>query len=409
MTGLLNVGLRGITMAARFVLLVVLAAYLAPAEVGVFALFTATNQWGIYLQGLELYLFTIREVVAAGPHEWARRTRDAFSLYGIVFAVASLLWTACFLGGFMPWRLYAWFVVLLVLEQAGQELYRLLNAFGRPLAGSLVLFARTGSWMYVVSILMWRTPAYRDLDTVFAAWVIGGSAAVVLALVFLRDLPWRGLPRVDWTWLRRGIAVSVPLLFGSLAWRGIAVFERWYVGYAQGESALGVFGFYAAISAALPVLADSGIGAVLYPRLMKAWQANDHTAYRHQLRQLWLSFGLLLAVCVPVAAIAMPFVVGHLAHGRYAAEVPTFNVLLAASALATLASVPQYALWSRGKDRSLVTIPIAGLATAVIADLILVPMYGGRGAAIGQLVAMALILVLRMGALVVADRREGAR
>jgi O-antigen/teichoic acid export membrane protein len=396
MTSLLNIALRGITMAARFVLLVVLAAYSSTADVGLFALFTATNQWGIYLQGLELYLFTVREVVAGTPSDWARRTRDAFALYAVVFTCACALWLGFFASGFMPWSVCVWFLVLLALEQTGQELYRLLNAFGRPLAGSVVLFARTGSWMYVVAALMWREPAYRDLETVFAGWVIGSTFSVVLALVFLRDLPWRGLPRVDWKWLRRGIAVGVPLLVGSLAWRGIAVFERWYIGHAQGETAFGVFGFFATVAAALPVLADSGIGAVLYPRMMKAWQIKDVAQYRVHVRRLWLAFVGLVVVSVPAALFVVGVAVRHLRDSRYREHIELFYVLIASAAVGALAAVPQYILWAKNRDRTMIAISIATLVTTVVLDLFLVSILGTIGAAWGQLGGMCMALLLRL-------------
>jgi O-antigen/teichoic acid export membrane protein len=399
-----NVVLRGITMSGRFVLLVALAAYLPPQEIGLFALFSATNQWGIYLQGMEFYLFGLRELVASTPDQWTRRTRDAFALFGSVFAGACVIWLVVFLVGFMPWRVFAWFVVLLVLEQAVQELYRLLNGFGRPLAGSLVLLARSGSWMYVVAVLMWQVPAYRTLDIVFVGWTIGGASALLLALWCMRDLPWRGLPPIDWTWLRRGLSICLPLLAGSLAWRGIAVFERWFVGYSQGESALGVFGFFATIAAAVPVLAESGLGAVLYPKMMKAWQVGELAVYRAYARRMWLTFGAFVLIACPLAIVAVVLVVHRLPTATYANELPMFCVLIASAAVASIAAVPQYLLWARGRDRAMIATSIAGLIATVAIDLVLVPRAGPLGGAWGQLGGVCCVLVLRIASLRMATQ-----
>src|SRR4051812_16085775 len=95
----LNLVLRVVTMAARFVLLVAMARYLQPEQLGVFALFVSANLWGLYLQGLEFHLFSARSLIGTDRSAWARGRRDAFALYGAVFAVAALIWTAVFAGG----------------------------------------------------------------------------------------------------------------------------------------------------------------------------------------------------------------------------------------------------------------------------------------------------------------------
>jgi O-antigen/teichoic acid export membrane protein len=404
--GVVNIALRGITMTGRFVLLIALAAYCTPAEVGVFALFTAASQWGVYLQGLEFHLFNLRNLIAADPGTRARRIRDAFALYALVFAGSIVVWLALFAADVLPLRLLGWFLAILALEHAAQESYRLLTAFERPLAGSLVLFARTGLWNYVVAALMWVDPSYRSLDVVWLGWVIGGSSSVVLAIIVVRTLPWRRLPAIDWSWVRRGLAISLPLLLGSLADRGIHLFDRWYVGYLHGETSLGVYGFFASLTLAIPVLAESGVGAVLYPAMMKAWRQGDRDAYRKRFAAMWLSFGAFLLAVIPVAALGYHFLVPHLRGGAYTGELGLFVVLLATAVLATCSAVPQYALWARDQDRSMIAIPIVGLVTAILLDLVLVPRYGAFGAALGQLVAAAVMLGLRVGVLARADRSE---
>ena len=45
----------------------------------------------------------------------------------------------------------------------------------------------------------------------------------------------------------------------------------------------------------------------------------------------------------------------------------------------------------------MIAIPILGLATAIVADIMLVPRYGAFGAALGQLAASTAVLVMRLG------------
>ncbi len=405
--GALNVVLRGITMSARLVLLVSMARYLEPGQLGVFALFASANLWGLYLQGLEFHLFSARSLVGEAPEAWARGRRNAFALYGAVFVVAALVWTTVFAGGFLPWTLLPLFLLILALEHVAQESYRLLNMLERPLAGSIVLFARSGAWMYLVALLLWRSPSSRTLELVFRSWAAGAGIGTALALWFLRDLPWRGLGPIDWRWLRRGLVVSTPLLLGSLAFRGIALFERSWLGSVDGESSLGVFGFYATIAGALSVLAESGIGNVFFPRMLKAWKSRRLGEYKDATRRLWAAYAVFLTVAIPGSWLLLRLLVNHLGHPEYAANFDAYVVLLAAAALSVAGSAAQYDLWTRGRDRTMIAASVIGLIVAVGLGLVLIPRYRLLGAAWCDLGAVAAMLAVRGGA-VIALRRDPA-
>src|SRR5690606_16168777 len=62
---LFNIGLRGLTLSSRFLLLFALARWLSPAELGLFGLVSAIVGYGIYLVGLEFYAFATRELIRA--------------------------------------------------------------------------------------------------------------------------------------------------------------------------------------------------------------------------------------------------------------------------------------------------------------------------------------------------------
>ena len=405
--GALNVVFRGITMSARLVLLVAMARYLEPEQLGVFALFSSANLWGLYLQGLEFHLFSARSLVGEPPASWARGRRDAFALYGTVFVAAAVVWTIVFFAGFLPWTLLPLFLLILAMEHVAQESFRLLNMFERPLAGSVVLLARSGVWMYVVAFVIWRSPSARSLELVFGGWAVGAGVSVLLSLWFLRDLPWRGLGPIDWRWMKRGLAVSLPLLVGSLAFRGIALFERSWLGYVDGERSLGVFGFYATIAGALSVLAESGVGNVLYPRMLRAWKSGRKDDYRAASRSVWIAYGAFLLVGIPASAFAVTFLASHLGHPEYAASLDAYYVLLGAAGLTVAGAAAQYDLWARGRDRTMIAASVTGLIVAVVLGVVLIPRYGLLGAAWCDVGAAAAMLALRGGAVIALWRTGG--
>ncbi|MCK1382420.1 hypothetical protein IVB33_39380, partial [Bradyrhizobium sp. 24] len=87
--------LRALTLASRFLLSLLLARMLSPAEMGQYGLLTATLAFALLAVGLEFYSYTLRELVPATPERRARIIADQMVLgtaalvaVGIVVAVA---------------------------------------------------------------------------------------------------------------------------------------------------------------------------------------------------------------------------------------------------------------------------------------------------------------------------------
>src|SRR5882724_1415591 len=82
--------LRGLTLASRFLLSLVLARMLSPAEMGQYGLLTAVLAFALLAIGLEFYSYTFREMVAATPVERTRIIADQIFLAAIALLVVGL-------------------------------------------------------------------------------------------------------------------------------------------------------------------------------------------------------------------------------------------------------------------------------------------------------------------------------
>src|SRR5262245_13310487 len=221
--------LQGVTMGSKALLLFGLAYYLSPAELGVFGLLGVTLSLALYLVGLDFYAFNTRELLRGDLTTAPARIRDQFVFHGVTYLVAFPLLLTVFLWGVLPWRLAALFYVLLLLEHVAQELHRILITLHRSVQAAGLLFVRGGLWVYAVLGLMALDPAFRNVETVTVAWAIGVAISLFGAAYCLRDLSWRraSAASVDWAWIRRGLAVSLPFLAASLAFRGVVSADRY--------------------------------------------------------------------------------------------------------------------------------------------------------------------------------------
>ena len=121
----MNIALRGITLASKFLLIFFLAKFLEPAELGLYGLLTVTIGYALYLLGFDFYTFTTREILKRERHEWGGLLKDQGALSLVLYVIVLPLLSLIFLEGLLPWSVAGWFFILLVLEHLTQELGRL--------------------------------------------------------------------------------------------------------------------------------------------------------------------------------------------------------------------------------------------------------------------------------------------
>ena len=140
--GVIGVGLRSITLASKFILLVYMAKLLSPEQIGVYGIFVATISYALYFLGLDFYVINTREILAkSDKKEKARLVRDQLAFHGVVYIFVLPMLLVVFMAGLLPWKYIVWFYVLLVLEHLSQEAIRLFFTLSLPIVAN-----RFGHW-----------------------------------------------------------------------------------------------------------------------------------------------------------------------------------------------------------------------------------------------------------------------
>lgn len=384
---LINLALRSLTLACRFLLVFLLARFLGPGELGQYGLLAAAISYALYLVGLDFYTFTTREIVGRPPAQWGGVLKGQAWLAAWLYLGCLPLLALALAAGWLPPGLAAWFLLLLVLEHLNQEIGRFLTAVSAPVAASLVYFLRAGLWIIGIAVLMWRDPARRELETVLLAWTAGGLSAFCLGAWRLHALGLAGWATpVDRAWIRRGVRVALPLLAGTLALRALFTLDRYWLAALADMQVVGAYVMFAGVAQAVIVFLDSGVFAFAYPALIQAHKAGDAAAFRRRLRRLWwhtliLSLGYAVAALLLIHPllewIGNPFYREHL--------VLLYGAVLY-STLYAIGMVPHYALYAQSLDRPLLQAHVLGLAVFVLVTVLSLPAGGmavlyGLGAA----------------------------
>ena len=391
-----NMALRGTSMASRFLLMVGLAHYLSPANFGIYALMYASTTLGTLFLGARFDVYSTRAICSGERLNPAVIIRDQVVFHLMVYAAVLPAMLLLFVLHILPWPLLAWFYVLLILEHSGQECNRLFVALGQPLRANFVFFVRTGLWCVGFVALMFLAKPFRNLETLWIFWFVGGVASLLLSGIWMRTLGWRVAikEKVDWDWIKRGLKPSAAFTVAIGATTIITTVDRYFLAAKWNDDLVGVYSYYSSLTNFMPTFADTGIIAILLPTLLASAAAGDSATYERTIKKLtrgvWLVVGLAAVLSAALAPILLMIVKKAPIYSQY---LPAFGLLIVSAGIATLSYIPHNALYAKHRDRDIANWSVVSMATALLAYALLTPKYGIYGACLGSLISSIAVWV----------------
>lgn len=406
---LLNIGLRSATLGSRFLFIFLLAKYLDPASVGYYGLFTATVGYALYFVGLDFYTYVTREILKTPNEQRGRLLKDQAALSGVLYLVL-LPFALVFLhqSGW-PGNLAWWFFPILLLEHFNQEMSRLLVALSEQIAASLLLFVRQGSWAIAIVSLMTLDPKSRHLDAVMALWACAGVAAAAQGIWKLKQLQFGGWHEpIDWSWIKKGIAISTAFLVATLALRGFQTLDRYWLDALVGIEVVGAYVLFLGVAGTLMVFLDAGIFAYTYPALIKHSHLKEHDAARAKVR-LMLFQTLALSAAFGIASwLLLPYLLDWINKPAYTNALGLYPWLLMATVINAIGMAPHYGLYARGRDKPIIYSHLAALPVFILTTWAFSKTYAAQAVPIGINISFAVILVWKSIAYWQLNRPEHA-
>jgi O-antigen/teichoic acid export membrane protein len=384
--------LRGLTLASRFLLSVLLARMLSPEEMGQYGLITAVLAFALLALGLEFYAYMYREMVPATPIRRAQIIADQIALGTAAFLGVALLSVLAVLMGLFPPRLAPWFLLVLATEHVSLEATRILIITSRPVRAYIGVFLRGGIWVYVIAVLMFTIPSSRSLETVLVWWALGGASSMIFAAVSLRDLPWRELRgrRPDWTWIHSGLRTARPFMLTAGGALTITYVDRFVIDEVAGREALGIYTFYSTIAIGLLSLGAS-VSHQFLPKVIEGY-ASGPKAYRANVRTFFWSLFAIACGMTIIAGLAIWPMLVLFRLPAYAASIWVFYAMLPGVLLRILADVPSYALYAARADGKLLLCNVGSAIVSVLLNILLIPAIGLYGAALSSGVTSGVLL-----------------
>ncbi len=381
-------GAHFVLAASSYVVAIVLARVLGPADYGTFGLIYSL------LMATELVVqfgapAAISRLIAERPDQDRQLTATGLAfvlaVYGLVFVASwiSAPWLAAVFR--IPER--AWLFRIAALDLPFYGAYLLLEnvlSGRRDFTGkSIALFAYGMTKLVGIGGL-----AFAGL-TLQGAFIVNVVASIVgLSIVLVRMGPVALRPEVESA--RNLIKLAAPLALIEGGVQLLLYVDLWSLSLFGGASDSSTQGYYVAAKsiARLPMMISLALNGVLIPSLahaMASGNRGDALRFLHGTTR-FLAIALIPG-CALIAVKAEP-IMSLLFSRQYAAGGALLGLLVFGSGLLfTVFSVLLTILLAIGRQRIAAMLAVGVIVPAFVANALLVPRFGARGAAIATIVA----------------------
>lgn len=386
--------LRAITLFSKFALVIMLAKLIPEGDVGVYGLISAAIGYAIFIVGFEFYTYSTREMIAYPREQWGWMIKNQAILAVIVYIV------------FLPWLYFLyryeilppgtefWFISLLVVEYISQEINRILITEQNQLLASFVLFLRQGAWCWVVVGMMLFMPSLRNIYTVFIAWLIAAAVACVIGGVYIARFT-RGCTKrgIAWSWIKKGIKLSLPMLTAALAMRGIFTFDRFAIKHIGGLEVLGAYVFFASMASAIQSFLDTIVISFAFPKLSKFAAEKKYVEFRSEFKSFAIkTAGMVLFLCVSCWLSGL-LVLYWLNNQIYYQWYNLFILLIISTFVYCMSLIPHLGLYALRVDATIIRSQVAALGLFVVAAIVSIISKQVYMVPVGMLLSFMLLLI----------------
>ena len=360
---ILNISLRGVTLASRFLFIFFLAKYLAPEDLGLYGIFTATVGYALYFVGLDFYVYTTREVLKSERKQWGSFLKNqafvSFFLYILLFITLFLT----VVSGKITVIQASWFLLILILEHINQEISRLLVIINQQTIASVLLFVRQGLWAILIVALMATRILPGTLNNVFLFWTASGLLSMTLGFLSLKKVGMGGWQsKIDYSWIIKGIKVSGFFLVATLALRGLQTVDRYWMQYLNNLEVVGAYVLFIGMASTLMTFLDAGVFSFSYPALIKLKNEREDSGFEKHLKKMSVITILITIAFIIISVLVMPLLLTWTGKPIFEKYILVYYILLIAVAMNALGMIFHYALYAIGKDKAIIVSHIISLA-----------------------------------------------
>lgn len=391
-TGAYNLIFRVLTIAAKFVLSILIVKELSVADYGVFGIFQTTITLAIYLLGFDFYTYNTREILKVSEKSIADCLMNQLLFHGVLYVMVLPLLLGVFFFNVIDFEYIYLFYLILITEHISQEVYRILIVLKKSVAASFILFVRSGLWIFTLAIFWVIRLENSSLSIVLFFWFVGALLSILIALKYLPKIY---SFTVDYNWIKKGVKVASPFFVATILYKIMEFSGRYFLDYYSTKEIVGVFTFYSSIANTIFVFVQAMVLVVLSPLLIEAAQNNQKELFNNRYRKFkkkTVTFTLI--AMLGSMLLIYPFI--YLLDNQLLLDnIYIYFFLAFATSIFCISYLPHYKLYVFDKDKALLVSAAMGAILNLTFNFILVPKLGIFGAVISQIIGMATLLIAK--------------
>ncbi|PIB28699.1 hypothetical protein BFP77_08670 [Maribacter sp. 4U21] len=396
-TSIYNIFFRGLTLVSKFLFIIFLGKYsIDETNLGIFGILSTSLAFLIYVIGFDFYVFNTREIISK-KNSLVENIRNQLYFHFIaylIFVPTSIF--VVFKLGFLSAE-YLWiFIFLLISEHLGQELYRLFTTLEKSVLANLMLFLRSGLWVWIVVLEFLFLKKEIDLYRYLVIWSFFSYFSLLIFLIIaVRFTGIRNFNYVkpNWKWIKLGLKTSSVFFIGSLSFQVIQFSDRFMIDYFYGKKLVGVYTAYAQFTNAIDVFSFTAITMIAYPKLLSSF--SDLKKYK-KIQIKFLKELLIVSIfLILLTLVVSPYIFKFLDKESFFLELPTFHLLLIGVFFLIMSNIFHYDLYVKKRDKIILRVAFTGMFTNVFLNVLLIPVYDILGASLATMISFVLIFVLK--------------
>lgn len=393
--------LRFLSIASKFLFIFYISKEFKPDIVGQYSIFVTTVLMCVFVVGADFYTYSSRKIINTKSNtEKEVELAHQFIFYLISYSVFLVLFQLFFNEfNIIKKEMYFLFLLIVFVEHLSQEIYRIFNTINKPEIANIILFIRSGVWVFVVIMLNEFFIIKLNLSLIYVIWLTFSGLSVVIGFMILSksyNLFKVSRNAISFSKIKYGLQTSFVFFLGTILYKVVEFANRYIIEDKLGEAQTGIYSFYSNISNVLVVFVDVVIFSYSYPKIIEAYSSKEFIfkSYIKKLLKhvfilsLLTSTGLLIGTFVLINYYSVFF--------SYKDGLSTLPILLIGNFFLNMSLLYHYAIYAQEKDNILLKSMVITCIINIITNYYFVPIFGIKGGAWSQAVSFLFLFLFKL-------------
>lgn len=373
--------LRGISIGSRFALSFLFVKYVSLEFQGEYTLMATTITIAMTIVGFDFYVYSNRYLIQ-NKSKINFTIYNQFAFHFITYSILLLLFLI-FRSFFPTSEIFTiTLLLLLLLEHAGMEFFRLFIAIERPVIANVVLFVRTGTWPIFIIYLMLVQKEIITLDLIINSWLVAAIIAIMLSVILLRSNFGQMKFKLDTKWIFSGLSVASLFFISTIAQKGIEFSDRFIINAYLGTKELGIYSFFFQLGNVANVAIYTMFISFMYPVIISSIGEKKRDKVKRVILRLRRSIILFVVIYGIIIFISLPFILEIMGKPELNKHQFLLLFFLLGNLFFNLSFTSHYALMAIHKDKQLMVITISISIINLILNVFAVHWFGILGSVV---------------------------